>query len=222
MMLPPLLRGVQEVADHGHHEADDDHEGGSAPEGHHRDGNCRPVDDRDGIVAEGFDSLCLLLRSRLAPGGRSSAGTYRRSRDVRRKTHRESRQASRSSGCPDGRTVPERERITSDWVRAPPERYRTPCSRSPSVTPEAAKKTLSPLTRSSVLQHLLEVVARVDRGLSLLVVARPEPPLELAAEALERGGREHRLGRAADAPQQVDAGVGSSRPSASRRRRRGR
>ena len=59
---------------------------------------------------------------------------------------------------------------------------------------------------------------RVDRVLgldahplgagALLVAAEPQPALELAADALERGRRDHALGRAAGAEQDVDAGVG--------------
>src|ERR671911_544993 len=47
------------------------------------------------------------------------------------------------------RTVPLRERITRLWVWAPRALNRTPRSRWPSVTPVAAKKQLSPWTRSS-------------------------------------------------------------------------
>mmetsp|Transcript_13816 Transcript_13816/g.35488 ORF Transcript_13816/g.35488 Transcript_13816/m.35488 type:complete len:209 (+) Transcript_13816:401-1027(+) len=47
------------------------------------------------------------------------------------------------------RTVPDSARITMELVVAPPPMYRTPFSRLPSVTPVAAKKTWSPLQRSS-------------------------------------------------------------------------
>src|SRR6185437_6942190 len=47
------------------------------------------------------------------------------------------------------RIVPDRERITSEWVVAPPGRYLTPSSSSPSVIPVAAKNTSSEETRSS-------------------------------------------------------------------------
>ena len=75
------------------------------------------------------------------------------------------------------------------------------------MTPVAAKKASSPPTRSSTREHPLELVAGVDGGLALLVVARPEPAEDLAAEAVDRGRREHALGGAADAPEQVDAGA---------------
>ncbi len=48
------------------------------------------------------------------------------------------------------RTVPDFERITSDWVVAPKSWYRTPWSSSPSVIPVVAKKQLSPRTRAFV------------------------------------------------------------------------
>ena len=53
------------------------------------------------------------------------------------------------------------------------------------MTPVAAKNTSSPETRSSVMQHPVEVVAQVERGAALVVVARPEAALDRAAEALE-------------------------------------
>ena len=73
--------------------------------------------------------------------------------------------------------------------------------------PVAAKKQLSP---HQVVggQHRVEVVARVDGGLALVVVAGPQPALQLAAHALEGGGGDDALGRAADAEQDVGAGLG--------------
>src|SRR5580698_7404505 len=49
------------------------------------------------------------------------------------------------------RMVPERERMTREWVVAWPCRYRTPSTSSPSVIPVAAKNTSSEVTRSSVV-----------------------------------------------------------------------
>ena len=66
--------------------------------------------------------------------------------------------------------VPERARMTIDSVVAPSGEKRTPCTRAPSVMPVAAKKTLSPLTRSSVVRDAVEVVAGVERGRAFLVV----------------------------------------------------
>ena len=56
-------------------------------------------------------------------------------------------------------------------------------------------------------EDLVEVVAGVDRGAPLLVVARPEPSQELAAHRLQRRRREHALGGAADPPEEVDRGA---------------
>ncbi len=88
-----------------------------------------------------------------------------------------------------------------------PAQKRTPRSSSPSVTPVAAKKTLSPRTRSSMRQDLVEVVAGVQGGPALVVVAGPEPAVDGAAQALERAGGDHALGGAADPDEQVDAGL---------------
>src|SRR5207237_181621 len=54
-------------------------------------------------------------------------------------------------------------------------------------------------------QHLFQVVALVDGGLPLLVVAGPEPTLDLTAHALEGGGGDDALGGAADAEEGVRA-----------------
>ena len=47
-------------------------------------------------------------------------------------------------------------------------------------------------------QHPLGIEARVDELLALLVVPRPELPLDPAADALERRGGDHAFGRPAD------------------------
>ena len=72
----------------------------------------------------------------------------------------------------------------------------------------AAKKQLSPLHQVLGGEHGLEVVPGRHSGLPLVVVAGPQPALDLAAHALEGGGRDHPLGRAADAVEDVDARVG--------------
>ena len=74
------------------------------------------------------------------------------------------------------------------------------------------------LARDEILgrEHALEVVARVARVLRLVVVARPQASEHRAADAADGGGREHALGRAADAPQQVDARVGHGREQRAR------
>ena len=58
------------------------------------------------------------------------------------------------------------------------------------------------------MQHARRIEAGVEQLLPLLVVARPEPSLDAAADALERGRRDHALGRAADAVEHVDARAG--------------
>ena len=106
------------------------------------------------------------------------------------------------------RTVPDFERMTSDWVVTTWGSKCTPFSSSPSVMPVAAKKQLSPATRSSVLSTFVEVVAGGHGRVALLVVAGPQPALQLAAHALEGGRGDDALGRAADAEEDVGAGVG--------------
>src|SRR5438874_817516 len=66
------------------------------------------------------------------------------------------------------------------------------------------------------LQDLVEVVAGLERAPALILVARPQPAEELAAHALDRGGGQDALGRAAYAPEQIDAGVLGDREQRSR------
>ena len=54
----------------------------------------------------------------------------------------------------------------------------------------------------------VEVVAGVERRRALGLVAGPQPALDLAAHALERGGGDDALGGAADAEEDVGAGLG--------------
>ena len=75
----------------------------------------------------------------------------------------------------------------------------------PSVTPVAATKTSSHCDEVVGGQLPVDVEARVDELLPLLVVARPEPSLHRAAQALDRGCGDHAFRRAADAHQQIDA-----------------
>ena len=75
------------------------------------------------------------------------------------------------------------------------------------MTPVAAKNTSSPLHEVVGDEHAVEVVAEVERGAALVVVAGPEPALDRAAEALDARRGDHAFGRAADAEQHVDAGV---------------
>src|SRR5947209_781334 len=55
-------------------------------------------------------------------------------------------------------------------------------------------------------QDSREVVAGVDGSVPLLVVPRPQPSLDLAADALQRCGRNDAFGRTADPIQKVDTG----------------
>jgi hypothetical protein len=57
-------------------------------------------------------------------------------------------------------------------------------------------------------EHAGEVVALLESGGALGVVAGPQAAEDLAAEALERAGRDHALGRAADPEEDVGAGSG--------------
>src|ERR1051326_2640566 len=63
------------------------------------------------------------------------------------------------------------------------------------------------LTRHEVVrrQHAVEVVAAVDRALTLVVVARPQLPLDLAAEALERARGRDALRGTTDPVEQIHA-----------------
>src|SRR6478609_2971821 len=74
------------------------------------------------------------------------------------------------------------------------------------------------LARDQVVggQDAVEVVAGVEGLLALLVVLGPEPALDDAAGALDGARGDDALRRAADAEQQVDAGVGTGRHDGTR------
>ena len=97
--------------------------------------------------------------------------------------------------------------MTIESVVAPPGVYCTPERSGPFVTPVAATKTSSPETRSSLPEHAARIEAGGEQLLPLVVVARPEPCLDAAADALQSGGRDDALRRAADPVEDVDAGV---------------
>ena len=82
---------------------------------------------------------------------------------------------------------------------------------SPSVTPVALKKQFSPLTRSSWVITLVTSYPASSAFCALLVALRPQAADHPAAVALQRGGGDHALGRAADPPQQVHGPVGRGR-----------
>ncbi len=92
----------------------------------------------------------------------------------------------------------------------------------PVVTPVAAKTRFSPGARSSVaVDAVLVAVAHPRAARALVVVAVAEARLDLAAEAAQRGRRDHALRRAADAHDGVDAGArdGAARSPPTGRRR---
>ena len=80
------------------------------------------------------------------------------------------------------------------------------------MMPVAAKKTSSPWHEVVGGEHAVEVVAGVEGGLALLVVARIEPALDVAPQALERRRGDDPLGGPADAVEQVDAACRAGRP----------
>ena len=73
--------------------------------------------------------------------------------------------------------------------------------------PVAAKNTSSEATRSSVNEHLLEIVAGVEGPLALRFVARGKAALDRPAQALDRGRGDDALRGTADAEQQVNPGA---------------
>jgi hypothetical protein len=61
------------------------------------------------------------------------------------------------------------------------------------------------------VEHFGQVVAGLDGGRALLVVARPQASQQLAADALDRGRRDHALGRPPDSPQEIHRRVVADR-----------
>ena len=114
------------------------------------------------------------------------------------------------------RTVPDRARITIEYVVAPSGQYFTPRSSEPSVIPVAAKKTSCPATRSSVVRtRSMSYPASSSRcrSSSLRGNRRPwiAPPRHFrAAAAIDA------LGRSADPEQEVDPRAPASWPPRSR------
>ncbi len=79
------------------------------------------------------------------------------------------------------------------------------------MTPVAQKKTFSPDTRSSVLEHPIKVVAAVDGLLAFLIVLGGQLCLDRPAHAADRRGGDDALRCAADSGQQVGAGIRPAR-----------
>ena len=105
--------------------------------------------------------------------------------------------------------------MTSDVVRTPSPKKRTPFISVPSVTPVAAKTMLLP--GREVLRPVdpLEV-GDAHRAAALLVLRRAddEPRVDLAAQAAHRRGGDHALGRAADPHHRVHAAADHGRRDA--------
>ena len=99
--------------------------------------------------------------------------------------------------------------MTSECVRAPPPKKRTPRNSSPSVTPVAAKTMFVP---GREVDRVVDAILVHDDAHALgagplAVAAETEAGLDLAAEAAQCRGRQHALRRAADAQDRVDAGA---------------
>src|ERR1700733_3137482 len=109
------------------------------------------------------------------------------------------------------RTVPVLERMTIDWVEAPPGTRRTPFSMLPLVTPVAANMTL-PWARSSspYFRSRSVIPQRPARAFSSLLRNRGPPRLR-PAEAREGAPRQPAFGRPARADIDIDAGIGPAR-----------
>ena len=76
------------------------------------------------------------------------------------------------------------------------------------MMPGGGEEAVVPLDQVVGRQHGVERVAGLDGGRALLLVAGVEPALDLGAHALERGGGQDALGRAADAEEDVGARAG--------------
>ena len=109
------------------------------------------------------------------------------------------------------RTVPLRERITSECVVTPVAAVAHAAHQL--AVGDAGGHEEGVVAGDEVVgaEHEVgvEVVPGVQRALALVVVLRPQLALDLAADALHRAGRDDALRGAADAEHQVDAGVGA-------------
>ena len=82
----------------------------------------------------------------------------------------------------------------------------------PSVTPVAAKNTLSPETRSVVVSVRSKSKPASRIAVRSLVIPGNQPAEHLPTQAAERARGQHALGRPADAHQQIDARSRAWRP----------
>src|SRR3954463_10948148 len=109
------------------------------------------------------------------------------------------------------------DRIPTEYVSAPPLKKRTPRRKSPEVTPVAAKTTFPRAissTSKTFFTSLIPIFCARSISFSLLdplfwppldllLVARPEPALHVAAHAADGGGGDHAFRRAPDPHQHV-------------------
>ena len=108
--------------------------------------------------------------------------------------------------------------ITSDVVRVPSPKNRTPCINVPSVTPVAAKMIRSPDARSFERYTLLK--SRNPHRAAPLLVLRlvdDETRIDLTVETPHRRGGQHTFGRASDPHHRVHAASHDRRRDAGRK-----
>ena len=121
------------------------------PKRHHRDGHRGAVDDRNRIFAKGFRIRSCLLQGRLLR--RSSRRILRRGRRLGVALTRERGQlvhrVGRLQGARGARARAHHQRLGARAPRAVPHSRQ----KIAVVTPVAAKNTLSPRTRSSIVEH---------------------------------------------------------------------
>ena len=107
--------------------------------------------------------------------------------------------------------------ITTELVRMPSPKKRTPFSRSPSVTPVAAKISESDEARSRRGVDPLQI-GDAHRLAAGFVLGRPHDQAreDLAVQTAHRRRGQHAFGRAADAHHRVNAAAGHRRGDARR------
>ena len=92
-----------------------------------------------------------------------------------------SRSLARSCRADTRRTVPERERITSDSVVAPAAVEVHALEHVAVRHAGGGEEDVVAAHQTVHVEHLVEVVAGVERRLALVLVARPQPPEHLTA-----------------------------------------
>ena len=115
----------------------------------------------------------------------------------------------RSGSCRPSmnRTVPDSERIDSEWVVIRCGSNRTPAQQRPVGDPGGGEEHVVAGHQVVGGQLPVEVVAGVQDGGALGVVPGDQVAEHLTAQAAQGAGREHALGRTAGADQQVDPGA---------------